>query len=182
MKLKRLSLKPLIGLTIALCCLSACASPSSSPHPEVKLKAVTVDVNRLVTGQTVYVPTYAYIYTEDQKRSIELSTTLSIRNTDLNYPIILTAVSYHDTNGKLIKKYLKQPVELAPLASTAFVVERTDVAGGVGASFIVEWAAEQQVSTPVIESIMINTMGNQGISFVSPGRVIKTLSAPAKTP
>jgi hypothetical protein len=47
------------------------------------------------------------------------------------------------------------------------------VGGGVGANFIVEWIAEKEVSEPVVEAVMISAASNQGISFVSPGRIIK---------
>ena len=60
------------------------------------------------------------------------------------------------------------------MASTDFVVRRTDTSGGLGANFIVEWVAEKEVSEPVIEAVMIGAESTQGISFVSPGRVIKT--------
>jgi hypothetical protein len=110
----------------------------------------------------------------EQTRTTDLTATLSVRNTDLTHPIIISSANYYDTNGKLVRKYLEQPVELGALAATDFVINQEDTKGGSGASFIVEWVAQQPVSTPVIEAIMINTSGNQGLSFVSPGRVIKS--------
>lgn len=104
---------------------------------------------------------------------MDLTATLSVRNTDLENPIILTAVDYYDGGGKLVRNYLDQPVELNPLASTSFIVDQTDASGGAGAAFVVEWVTEKQVSSPVIEAVMVNAAGNQGISFISPGRVIK---------
>jgi len=124
-------------------------------------------------GQTIYVPVYSHIYYENQKEVLYLSATLSIRNTDLSNPIIITSVRYYNTEGKLIKQYLERPVELSPLASMDFIVERTDTSGGSGANFIVEWIAEKDVSKPVVEAVMISAASNQGISFVSPGRIIK---------
>ena len=124
-------------------------------------------------GQTIYVPIYSHIYYENQKEVLYLSATLSIRNTDLSNPIIITSVRYYNTEGKLIKQYLERSVELGSLASTDFVVERTDTSGGLGANFIVEWVAEKEVSEPVVEAVMISAVSNQGISFVSTGRVIK---------
>jgi hypothetical protein len=56
------------------------------------------------------------------------------------------------------------------------VVDRTNVAGGVGANFIVGWQAAAPVSAPVIEAVMISTASQQGMSFVSPGRVIEERS------
>jgi hypothetical protein len=105
---------------------------------------------------------------------MDLTATLSVRNTDMTNPIIIAAVNYYDTDGKLVRKDLAQPVELRPLAATSFIVDQEDTSGGSGASYLVEWVAQKEVSNPVIEAVMIHTGGNQGVSFVSPGRVIKT--------
>lgn len=141
------------------------------------LKAVTLDDKiEIAMGQTIYVPVYSHIYYENQQNLFYLSATLSIRNTDMTHPIIITSVRYYDTQGKLIKQYLEQPVELSSLASMDFVVERTDTSGGSGANFIVEWIAETTVSEPVVEAVMISAVSNQGISFISSGKVIKNHS------
>jgi hypothetical protein len=98
---------------------------------------------------------------------------LSIRNTDSDHPIVVTSVRYYDSDGKLLRRYVEQPVQLAPLASKDYVVEEGDLSGGSGANFIVEWNAETPVALPVIEAVMISTVSTQGISFLSMGRVIK---------
>ncbi|HEY9664046.1 MAG TPA: DUF3124 domain-containing protein [Allocoleopsis sp.] len=36
-----------------------------------------------------------------------------------------------------------------------------------------EWVAEKTVSDPVIEAVMSNISGGQGISFVSSGKVVE---------
>jgi hypothetical protein len=38
---------------------------------------------------------------------------------------------------------------------------------GSGAKFLVHWRADQPVSEPIVESIMIGTQMQQGISFIS---------------
>ncbi|MBE9010709.1 DUF3124 domain-containing protein [Pseudanabaenaceae cyanobacterium LEGE 13415] len=162
---------------IALASLTACEqeqAPSASQPPTPQLKTVTVNNAKVVEGQTVYVPIYSHIYMVEPGRRMDLTATLSVRNTDLSQPIIVTAVNYYDTNGKLVRKYLEKPIELNALAAADFVVAEADRSGGSGASFIVEWVAQRNVSNPAIEAVMINTGGNQGISFVSQGRVIKS--------
>jgi hypothetical protein len=162
-------------LLIAVMVLTGCTSSQPSPPAAAQLKPVTLDNTvKIIAGQTVYVPIYSHIYMWEQTRTTDLTATLSVRNTDLTHPIIISSANYYDTNGKLVRKYLEQPVELGALAATDFVINQEDTKGGSGASFIVEWVAQQPVSTPVIEAIMINTSGNQGLSFVSPGRVIKS--------
>ncbi|WP_239033195.1 DUF3124 domain-containing protein [Leptothermofonsia sichuanensis] len=104
----------------------------------------------------------------------DFTATLSVRNTDLNHPMIVASVNYYDSNGAIVRKYLKQPVELGPLAATSFVVNQEDTSGGSGAAFIVDWVAQTPLTAPVIEAVMINTSSNQGLSFISQGRVIKS--------
>lgn len=131
-----------------------------------------------VRGQVVYVPIYSHVYFSDGRRSLNLTALLSVRNTDRRASIVIKRIDYHGSGGKLIQKKLEAPVRLGPLAVTEVVIPERDMAGGSGASFLVEWVAEQEVSEPVIESVMIGTTGAQGISFVSPGRVVERLEKP----
>ncbi|MBD2448611.1 DUF3124 domain-containing protein [Nostoc sp. FACHB-152] len=168
-------------LVIIVILLVSCQSLKSSPQPKLNTneakssaKVVTLDKNfKIVKGQTIYVPVYSEIYHHNRQEIFYLAATLSIRNTDLNSPIIITSVRYYDTNGKLVKQYLENPTQLDALASTDFFVTRDDTSGGVGANFIVEWVAAQEISEPIVEAVMIGTDFQQGISFISPGRVIK---------
>lgn len=120
-------------------------------------------------GQTVYVPVYSHIYSRGGEPFL-LEATLSIRNTDPESSITVDSVLYYDTKGKLIQNFLNEPRQLAPLETTAFLVEKTDTRGGSGANFIVKWSAEQPVYEPIIEAVMIGLSGASSISFTSTGR------------
>lgn len=126
-------------------------------------------------GQSLYVPVYSHIYSGDRERPFYLAVTLSIRNTDWQHAIHLSRVDYYDTDGKLLRHYLEKPVTLGPLASVRHVIAEGDKAGGSGANFIVAWSADQPVVAPVVESVMIGTYTQQGISFTSRARVIETV-------
>jgi hypothetical protein len=128
----------------------------------------------IAVNQTIYVPIYSHIYYDGGRRILNLAATLSIRNTDLSEPIIITSLRYYDSDGQIVKQYLEQPIQLDALVSREFFVARTDTRGGMGANFIVEWIAEQKVSEPIIEAVMIGTESGQGISFISTGKVIKS--------
>ena len=136
-----------------------------------------VDIQDLdvTTGQTIYVPAYSEVHYAPNNRKLDLAVTLSIHNTDFTHPIIITSVRYYSTQGELIKEFKPQPQRLGALASATYFVEANNEAGGVGTSFIVEWVAEQPVYEPVVETLMINTSNNQGLSFTSWGRVIKQI-------
>lgn len=125
------------------------------------------------TGQTIYVPVYSHIYQQNQRTTFNLTATLSFRNADLNRSMQLTEVLYYDSDGNLVKSFVDEPLTLKPLASTSFVIEEDDLRGGVGANFIVKWQASEPLFPPVVEAVMISTTQQQGISFVSHGRVLE---------
>ena len=123
-------------------------------------------------GQSVYVPVYSHILFGDRAATFDLAATLSIRNADPVHSISVTAADYHDAGGRLVKKHIEKSIVLKPLASTEVFVPESDTSGGFGASFIVRWKSETPVVPPVIECLMIGVRSGQGISIVSPGRVI----------
>ncbi len=141
---------------------------SSVPAPQLS----DLDV---ASGQTIYVPAYSKMYNR-LDRTLDLAVTLNIHNTDFEHPIILTSVRYYDTQGELLKEYIEEPQLLGPLASTDFFVVANEQSGGLGTNFIVEWVAEQPVFEPIVETVMLNTSNNQGISLTSPGRVINQIA------
>jgi len=127
----------------------------------------------LSDGQTVYVPIYSHIYSGLKGNPFSLAATLSIRNTDPGHPITLVSVKFYDSDGKLVKEYLDNPVELKAMASTRYILTESDTGGGSGANFLVKWTSKTKVNPPLIEGVMIGTRSGQGISFVSRGQVIK---------
>jgi len=126
----------------------------------------------LSTGQTVYIPAYSNIYHGNDEKPLLLSVTLSIRNVDPNNSLIITSVNYHETQGALVKQYLKQPMVLGPLGSDRFIVPQRDDTGGSGANFMVEWHAKTPINPPIMETVMIGSQSQLGISFTSRGQVI----------
>ena len=131
--------------------------------------AADADALDMVKGQTVYVPVYSHIYAKGGEPHL-LETTVSIRNTDPERPIRITSARYHDTKGNLIQEYVEGGLQLAPLESTEFLVEKRDIRGGSGANFIVAWSSAEPVYEPIIEAVMIGHDKNRSISFKSVGR------------
>lgn len=140
----------------------------------------TAEVLNKWLSQTVYVPVYSHVYADDRYRDTPflLTATLSIRNTDSARPFTLKSVNYYDSQGLLLQRYLDKPVVIGPLGSTYYLVRESEAKGGAGAKFLIEWEASAAVLEPIIESVMIGTKMQQGISFISNGRIIK--GAPAR--
>lgn len=159
----RFALLVLLGLAA---CERPAPTPIASPAPP---SAATSDTTGPET--VVYVPAYSHIYVRDARRAINLATTLSIRNADPARAITLQSADYYDQSGRLLRRFVAGPVPLGALAAAEFVVEEDDTAGGAGASFLVTWRGD--AADPVVEAVMIGSAGQQGISFVSPGRVVR---------
>lgn len=130
----------------------------------------------LSTGQAVYVPVYSHIYQGDRESPVYLAVTLSIRNVDPERPITVVSADYHDSKALLLKKYQEGPVQLPPSSSMRYVVPESDKAGGSGAFFRVVWRSEGPVNPPLLESVMIGTKSQQGISFTSRGKALEETS------
>ncbi len=128
---------------------------------------------KLSKGQTVYVPVYSHVYTGNRAIPVNLATTLSIRNTDRARSITIASADYYDSAGKPVRRMLKKPVSLGPMASTSIFIEEKDTSGGFGASFLVRWQVAGEVSAPIIECLMIGAYSGLGISFVSPGQEVR---------
>lgn len=126
----------------------------------------------LSDGQTIYVPAYSHIYSGNNEKPFLLTVTLSIRNVDPKYPIKVTVVDYYATQGTHLKHFIKKAQILNPLESLRYIIPESDKSGGSGANFIVEWKSDKPVNPPIVETVMIGTQTQQGISFTSRGQVI----------
>lgn len=140
--------------------------------PLVSIAGAT-DALPLSQGQDVYVPAYSHIYHGNKESPLLLSVTLSIRNTDKNNPITITKVDYFETEGVLVKQHISKPLPLGPLGSKRFIVPQKDNTGGSGANFIVSWESDKPTNPPIIESVMIGTQSQLGISFTSRGQPLQ---------
>jgi hypothetical protein len=129
-------------------------------------------------GQLVYVPVYSHIDhgnkgSGGRPEQLLLSAMLSIRNVDLNRTITVRSVGYFDSEGKRIREYQTAPRELGPLASTEYLVEHRDTAGGAGASFLVVWDADAALPPPIVEAPHAYIFGPKSVVFVTSGRVLQ---------
>jgi len=125
-------------------------------------------------GEVLYIPVYSSIYHQNDM-ILDLTATLSIHNTDINSKITILKIDYYDTDGNLVRKLINDEFDLTPLQSKQFVIKQTDVSGGTGAKFIIQWMSEKQVIKPVFEAVMITTSSTQGISFKTESRILSSV-------
>jgi len=148
-------------------------SPNNQLPKQADLVETELLASRKAHGQVVNVPIYSSMTFGKRARVLHFTAMLSIRNISPKQSINIIKVDYYDTNGKLIRKEIDKPFKLGPIATTNFMVGEKDLAGGSGASYMVEWESEKNVAIPVIEAIMLNTRGQLGMSFVSRGKEIE---------
>lgn len=158
----------LIGVILAAVLVSFFLSQKVKEQPP-KQSSPNQNIN-VRTGKIIYVPVYSYISSDNNTEGIDLENIVSIHNTDCKNSIIINLVNYYNSDGELITSYLEQPIEILPLGSKNFVVPKTQTRQGASASLIVEWVAQEKVSEPIVEAVMISSVAPQGVSWVSQGQ------------
>jgi len=129
----------------------------------------------LSSGQILYLPIYSHIYHGDQDRSGKPSQTLmsahiSIRNTDPQAAVRILYARYYDTDGKLLKEFVRAPMVIPPLGTHELFVPRGDVSGGSGANFLIAWSAETPVNPPLVEALHADVHPARSLIFVTTAR------------
>ena len=160
-----------VCVCVCVCvCIYICGTRSDAGS-----SGTPVDVAR---GELIYVPVYSRIFYEDTKAALELAATLSIHNVNPQQSITITKADYYDTAGKPIHKYVDAPWVLKPLETKNLVIEETNTAGGSARTSLVEWPADSEVTSPLVEALMVNASHNLGISFTSAGKSGQPLRQP----
>lgn len=130
------------------------------------------DSDSLVKGST-YLSIYSSIYSYSEKRTTELTATVSLRNPNKADSIIIKNALYYDTDGQLIRSYFESPIYLGPMETVEIVIHEKDKEGGTGANFIFDWSKPAGIHDPYFEAIMISSSGGQGLSFRTTGLKIE---------
>ena len=136
-------------------------------------RRVTLPVQDSLTYGKSYLSVYSQIYSYNQHTSLDLTATVSIRNTSEKETIYLLKADYFDTTGDPLHSYTKEPIVLKPLETLEIVIAEFDKSGGTGANFIFDWAKRSSTSEPIFEAVMISTYGQQGLSFTTIGKRIE---------
>lgn len=169
-----------IGLLIVtLACLIAFRSveaQTSGIEQNFANSLTTIPAENLAVSGSFYVPVYSSVSMSQGKLRADFSVTLSVHNTSEARPLVLKRIAYFDTAGKLVENYLKSPIALKPLATVEIFIATSDVRGGTGANFVVDWAAAGEISEPAVEALMVGSVGPGHYAFVSQGRPTRIIN------
>src|SRR3954469_15848462 len=173
----------LIGcfLRAAVSCLPVIYMPIAIAQPAVGLdqsfsnSLTDMPSENLGVSGAFYVPVYSSVAMSQGKLRADFSVTLSIHNASETRPLVLRRIAYFDTGGKMVESYLKAPVALKPFSTIEVFVSTTDVRGGTGANFVVDWAATGEIAEPAVEALMVGSVGPGHYAFIGQGRPIKLI-------
>lgn len=165
---------PVLLVTLFISCQNNKSSSNKKiNYPSHSYSYVKLDTTTLNYQEIVYVPVFSDIYYLDGTNRFLLTTTLSVRNISLTDNAYVLSVIFNDSYGKPLRNFITSPILLKALESIEFVVEDKEKKGGAGASFIVVWGGNRNANQILIQSVMIGTAGQQGISFMAKGEVIR---------
>jgi hypothetical protein len=150
-------------------------SPSNAIEQNFASSLTPVPSEALGVSGSFYVPVYSSVSMSQGKLRADFSVTLSVHNASETRPLVLKRIAYFDTAGKMVESYLKAPVALKPFATIEVFIPTSDIRGGTGANFAVDWAAAGEIAEPAVEALMVGSVGAGHYAFISQGRPIRLI-------
>ena len=164
-----------LAILAVLPILPAKAQTAGSIEQNFASSLTTMPVENLAVSGSFYVPVYSSVSMSAGRLRGDFSVTLSVHNASETKPLVLKRVAYFDTSGKMVESYLKSPVALKPFSTIEVFIAATDVRGGTGANFVIDWAAAGEIAEPAVEALMVGSVGPGHYAFISQGRPIKLI-------
>ncbi|MDI1264220.1 MAG: DUF3124 domain-containing protein [bacterium] len=152
------------------------AQATSSIEQNFASSLTAVPAENLIVSGAFYVPVYSSVSMSQGKLRADFSVTLSVHNASETRPLVLKRLAYFDTAGKLVESYLKSPVALKPFSTIEVFIPASDIRGGTGANFVVDWAAAGEIAEPAVEALMVGSVGPGHYAFIAQGRPIRIIS------
>ncbi len=163
-------------LLLAICLLAGCHKAPTSYEPEENEwngRKANVEIDSSFTKGTTYLSVHSQTYSRNSQSIYNLTVTVSMRNTSRLSPVYILSAEYFDTHGDMIRTYFKAPIVLQPMETVEIIISELDIEGGSGGNFLFDWAVAENIAHPIFDALMISTMGQQGISFITNGVEIK---------
>src|SRR4029450_11427778 len=157
-----------------LYCPAACAQ-TATIEQNFAASLTALPAENLAVSGAFYVPVYSSVSMSQGKLRADFSVTLSVHNASETRPLVVKRIAYFDTSGKMVESYLKAPIALKPFSTIEVFIATSDVRGGPGANFVVDWAAAGEIAEPVVEALMVGGVGAGHYAFITQGRPIRMI-------
>lgn len=138
------------------------------PLPDT-LMPLTTPLPTSAVSETVYVPLYRSLYVGEKRALKILAATLSIHNTSLQHPLIINSLTYFDGNGEVVVEQVAEPHVLPPLAAAELYIDYGESDTAPIASAVVHWSGDKDITSPLVEAVIVGKYGAKGFSVLSRG-------------
>jgi hypothetical protein len=128
------------------------------------------------TGGTIFVPAYKGFYQiyGTTRDSYALTSTVFFHNIDPKQTIAMLTIDFFDSNGKLLKHLIENPLLIKPQNSKEITIQpRTQTDEDCATHLIVRWKSDKPANSPVVEVLMVGQVLNRGVSFLVQGYEVK---------
>jgi hypothetical protein len=131
--------------------------------------APAVDPSKLKIKGQVYLPLYSSVVVGGGATLVHMGANVTLRNVSSDTTITLTGMRYFDRNGELVSQLAPSPFTLKPMATVEIFIPITEasvgIKGGRGGSILADWGAEQAAPEPLMEALVLGSVGNGSYSF-----------------
>ena len=168
-------MKFLFSLILVSLLILSCEEPrklSSIDPINWDKRAVKSSIQDSLEIGSTFLSIYSQIYVRTENDQTDLTVTVSLHNPNLKDQVYIDKAVYYNTHGEPIRVYFDRTIFINPMETVQIVIDGIDTEGGTGANFIFDWKIKPNTNEPIFEAVMINTYGQQGISFVTTGNKI----------
>ena len=135
--------------------------------------APAIDESKLKIKAQVYLPLYSSVVVGGGATVVHMGANVTIRNASVEAPVVITGARYFDRNGELVSQLAPASFTLKPMATIEIFIPITEasvgIKGGRGGSILLDWASEVSVPEPMIEALVLGSVGNGSYSFTVQG-------------
>jgi hypothetical protein len=126
-------------------------------------------------GYAIYVPIYRSFYQiyGSTRDAYSLTSTVCLHNPDPKHAITVLGIDYFDSLGKLLNKFLDQPLTIKPWNSKEITIPPSTKSEDFGGNLIVRWKSDQPANPLIVEVLMTGQVLNRGVSFLTRGVEVK---------
>jgi hypothetical protein len=135
--------------------------------------APTTEASKLKIKAQAYLPLYSSVVVGGGATVVHMGANVTLRNVSADLPVTIQSARYFDRNGELVSQLAPAAFTLKPMATVEIFIPITEasvgIKGGRGGSILLDWAAEGSVPEPMMEALVLGSVGNGSYSFTVQG-------------